>query len=121
VYKPEVPQLQGFSVSQAVIILTTAPSSEMASQLAQALVEHRLAACVNIVGPMTSVYRWKDEVQREPEHQLIVKTSRACIDAVRDAFRRLHPYEVPEFLVVDIAGGDPAYLSWLIEAVRPIG
>ena len=120
-YKPEVAELQGFSVSHSVIILTTAPSADLAHQLAQALVEHRLAACVNILGPMTSVYRWKDDVQRDTEHQIVVKTRRARIDAVRDAVRQLHRYELPEFLVIDIDGGDPTYLSWLLEASRAAG
>lgn len=121
VYKPEVAGLQGFSVSDSVIILTTAPSADVAHQLAHALVDLRLAACVNVFGPMTSVYRWKDDVQRDTEHQIVVKTSRARIDAVRDAVRRLHPYELPEFLIVDIDDGDPAYLAWLAEAARAEG
>lgn len=116
-----MPGLQGISVSDSVIILTTAPSADVAHLLAHALVEQRLAACVNVVGPMTSVYRWQDAVQQDSEFQLVVKTSRARIEGVRDAVRRGHPYELPEFLVLDISLGDAAYIGWLIEATRQPG
>lgn len=120
-YKSEVAELQGFSASHSVIVLTTVPSAELAHQLAETLVEHNLAACVNVLGPMTSVYRWQGAVQRDSEFQLVAKTSRARVEAIRDAVRQLHPYELPEFLVVDIDGGDPAYLGWLLDATRPPG
>lgn len=120
-YKSEVAGIQGFSRSRSVIILTTAPSADLAHQLSQLLVERHLAACVNVSGPMTSVYRWQDGVQRDTEYQLVVKTAQARIDDVRDAIRQLHPYELPEFLVLEISGGDEAYLTWLLDATRPHG
>lgn len=120
-YKAEVARLQGISASESVIILTTAPSVDVAHQLAHALVEQHLAACVNVVGPMTSIYRWKDSVQQDSEFQLIVKTARGRIEGVREAVRRQHPYELPEFLVLDVSEGDGAYLEWLLEATRQSG
>lgn len=118
-YKSEVAESQGFSRSRAVIILTTAPSADLADQWSQSLVERRLAACVNVIGPMTSVYRWQEGVQRDTEYQLVVKTTQARVDDVRDALRQVHAYELPEFLVVAIDGGDGAYLAWLHDATRP--
>ncbi len=88
----KVAGLQGISVSDSVIILTTAPSADVAHQLAHALVDQRLAACVNVVGPVTSTYRWNDSVQQDSEFQLVVKTARSRIEDVRNAVRRGLPY-----------------------------
>ncbi len=100
-------------MTDAVLVLTTVPSADVGSALARSLVEARLAACVNVCPPMTSVYRWKGELQHDSECQVIVKTVRARLDAVSALIRALHPYDLPELLVVPIESGDAAYLAWL--------
>lgn len=97
----------------AVLVLTTVPTADVGATLARALVQARLAACVNVLPPMTSIYRWKGELQQDTECQLVVKTVRPRVDAVRALVRQLHPYELPEFVVVPVDGGDEAYLAWL--------
>src|SRR5262245_64574222 len=97
----------------AVLILTTVPDAEMGRRIARALVEERLAACVNVHGPMTSVYRWRGAVEEESELQLAIKTTSVRIDAVRRRVAELHSYELPEFLVLSVAGGSDRYLDWL--------
>ncbi|MGO9209626.1 MAG: divalent-cation tolerance protein CutA [Terriglobales bacterium] len=104
------------------IVLSTAGSAEEAQKIAQALVERRLAACVNIVGPIQSVYRWKGAVESAPEHLLIIKTTAAAFPRVRDAIRELHSYELPECVMLSIEAGSEEYLKWLEESVdREIG
>ena len=98
---------------EAVLVLTTVPSGEVGQQIAQALVEERLAACVNVLPAMLSVYRWKGEVHRDEEHQVIIKTTRARLADLRARLDGLHPYDLPEWLVVAIDDGDPAYLAWV--------
>jgi periplasmic divalent cation tolerance protein len=100
-------------MSDAVIVLTTAPSTEVGEQLGRALVVARLAACVNVLPAMVSVYRWQGDVQREVECQVVIKTSRSRADDVRAWIREHHPYELPECLVVAVDGGDPEYLAWV--------
>jgi len=100
-------------VERFQIVLTTAGSDEQARELAGALVDRRLAACVNIVPGVRSVYRWKGEVQQEQEWLLVIKSSRRLFPALRDAVRELHSYEVPELLALPLEDGDPAYLGWL--------
>lgn len=95
------------------LVLTTAATDEQAERIALALVEGRFAACVNVVGPIRSVYRWKGEICRDDERLLIVKTTRDRFDDVRRTIRAAHTYEVPEVLFVPIGDGDPAYLEWL--------
>ena len=102
---------------QAVIVLTTLGADADASALARTLVEERLAACVNVLPPMLSTYRWKGNVEQDREQQLIIKTAADRVTALEARLRALHPYEVPEFLVIRLAGGSDAYLSWLTEAV----
>jgi periplasmic divalent cation tolerance protein len=100
-----------------VLVLTTVGADFDARALAHALVESRLAACVNILGSVHSVYRWEGRIAHEPEQQLLIKTVDARLDALREELFRLHPYEVPEFVVVGVAEASEAYGSWLIEAV----
>ena len=99
-----------------VLVLTTLPADADAAVFARTLVSERLAACVNLLAPMESVYRWEGDVQREAERQLIMKTTRARVDALWQRVRELHPYDVPEFLVLPIADGSDAYLRWLGES-----
>jgi len=95
-----------------VLVLTTVPIGDLGDRIARALVEERLAACVNILPPMVSVYRWRGAVEREEERQLLVKTTESRVDAVRRRISELHPYEVPEFLVLRVADAAPDYLEW---------
>lgn len=101
-----------------VIILTTAPADERAEALANALVTERLAACVNISAPMTSLYRWTGRVERDTECQLVIKTTRDRVDALRQRIAELHSYELPEFLVIAVAEGSDAYLEWVVSGTR---
>jgi len=104
------------------IVLSTAGSQEEARKIAHALVERRLAACVNIVGPIESVYRWKGAVESAPEHLLVIKTTAAAFPRVRDAIREMHSYELPECVMVAIEDGDQEYMRWIGESVnREIG
>jgi periplasmic divalent cation tolerance protein len=101
----------------AVIVLTTWPADKDPLAFARLLIDERLAACVNLLPPMTSVYRWQGDVQEDPERQLIIKTTRARVDEVIDRLRARHPYELPECLVLPIERGGAAYLTWLSESV----
>jgi periplasmic divalent cation tolerance protein len=100
----------------AVIVLTTLGADADASLLARTLVEERLAACVNILAPMISTYRWRGEVEQEPEQQLLIKTVAARVPALEARLRELHPYDLPEFLVLPVASGSDAYLRWVGES-----
>ena len=102
-----------------VIVLTTLPSEGDAERFALQLVEERLAACVNILPPMRSVYRWRNAVEQANERQLLIKTTRARLSALENRLRKLHPYDVPEFVVLPIDSGSADYLSWLSETTEP--
>jgi len=95
------------------LVLTTAGSADEAKKIALALVERRLAACVNIVPRIESVYRWKGQVESAEEWLLIVKTRSTAFERVRDAIQELHSYELPECAMLELAEGDKAYLDWL--------
>jgi periplasmic divalent cation tolerance protein len=98
-----------------VLVLTTFPADGAADTVARTLVDERLAACVSVLPPMQSTYRWKGTVESAAERQLLIKTKAAQVAALEVRVRELHPYEVPEFLVLAIDAGSPAYLSWLRE------
>ena len=97
---------------QLVLVLTTMPDDDRADALARTLVDERLASCVNVHAPMMSTYRWKGSIERETERQLVIKTTRARITELETRLHALHPYELPEFLVVAIDGGSKAYFEW---------
>ena len=99
------------------IVLSTAGSAEEAHKIAQGLVERRLAACVNVVGPIQSVYRWKGAVESASEHLLVIKTTAAAFPHVRDAIRELHSYELPECVMLNIEDGSEDYLRWITDSV----
>ena len=99
--------------SEVVVVLTTLPEEADAAAFAETLVAERLAACVSIGAPMTSVYTWKGTVERASERQLLLKTVRAKLPAIEARLAALHPYEVPELLVLPVAGGGDAYLAWV--------
>jgi periplasmic divalent cation tolerance protein len=108
-------------LSERVIALTTVGSAEAADQLARALVERRLAACVNVVPGVVSHYRWQGELQREEERLLVIKTRAERMPALREALRELHPYELPELVAFEITAGSEPYLKWLDESVSILG
>ena len=107
------------TATDIVIVLTTAPDDERAETWARTIVEERLAACVNIHGPMTSFYRWKGVVERDAERQVVIKTTRERVSALRARLAELHSYELPEFVVLTVDEGSEEYLKWVVEQTRP--
>ena len=99
--------------ASALLVLVTAPSAEKAAELARAVVEERLAACGNVVPGLRSIYRWEGKVQDEPEALLVLKTTRARFEALRDRVLALHPYEVPEVIALPVEAGSARYLAWI--------
>jgi periplasmic divalent cation tolerance protein len=99
-----------------VIVLTTIPADADAPAFGRALVEERLAACVNLLPMMESVYRWEGRVEHESERQVVIKTARERVVALWERVREMHPYEVPEFVVLPIVDGNDAYLRWVGES-----
>ena len=94
-------------------VVTTTALREEAERIARELVEARLAACVQIVGPITSTYRWQGQIETGEEWQCWAKTRGALFARVEEAIRRIHPYEVPEILAVPVVAGSASYLAWL--------
>jgi len=103
----------------AVIVLVTYPVDQDPLPLARTLVEEQLVACVNVLPPMQSVYWWEGKVEQASEHQLVMKTTRERVEGLRSRLSDLHPYEVPELLVLPIDDGAEPYLKWLAASVRP--
>ena len=101
-------------MSDVVVVLTTVPDGEKGEAIARALVEERLAACVNLFAPMTSIYRWRGAIERETEQQLLIKTTRGRVPALQARLAALHPYDVPEFLVLSVADSSSAYFEWVV-------
>jgi periplasmic divalent cation tolerance protein len=99
------------------IVLTTLGADVDATAIARALVEERLAACVNILPNITSVYRWQGQVEQSGEQQLLIKTTADLIQRLETRLKQLHPYEVPEFLVIRADSGSVAYMAWVRESV----
>jgi len=99
-----------------VMVLTTLPTDADGAAFARRLVEERLAACVNLLAPMESIYTWDGNIETESERQLVIKTSRERVVALWERVRELHPYDVPEFLVLPIVDGSDAYLRWVAES-----
>ena len=100
-----------------LLVLTTMPDDNRADELAQSLVDERLAACVNVHGPMISTFRWKGQVEHEAERQVVIKTTRARLPELGARLRALHPYEVPELVVLEGNASD-AYGAWVNDATR---
>jgi periplasmic divalent cation tolerance protein len=98
---------------QKLLVLTNLPDRAAAERLADLLVGQRLAACVNILAPCRSVYRWKGAVQHDEEHPVLIKTTAERYPALESALRSGHPYELPEIIAVPIEQGLPAYLDWV--------
>jgi periplasmic divalent cation tolerance protein len=99
------------------IVLTTASSEEEARKIARHLLEHRLAACVNLVPQVASIYLWQGKIEEAQEWLLVIKTTAAAFDQVREAIADLHSYELPECICLTIEDGSPAYLQWIAESV----
>ncbi len=98
---------------EPIVVLSTAPDAAKAEELARGLVEARLAACVNVIERVVSIYRWEGKVHREHEAQMIVKTTSSRLVELESWLRANHPYEVPELIVLPIGAGSDAYLDWL--------
>jgi periplasmic divalent cation tolerance protein len=96
-----------------VLVLTTVPSEALGEEIARALVTERLAACVNVGTPMTSIYRWKENIEQETERQVVIKTTADRVKSVEQRIKELHSYDLPECLVFETAGGSDAYLNWV--------
>jgi periplasmic divalent cation tolerance protein len=106
------------TMSTAVIVLTNVPSPALARDIARHLVENRLAACVNIMPAMQSVYRWQEQVEQAEEVALIIKTTSERYADVEQAIAAMHPYDVPEIVALPITDGMPGYLAWITQEVR---
>ncbi len=108
--------MPAFSSSQstgALLVLTNLPDQASAEKLAHYLISRKLAACVNILAPCTSIYHWQGKTESATEIPLLIKTMEACYTALEEAIRQQHPYELPEIIHVPVTGGLPAYLTWL--------
>jgi periplasmic divalent cation tolerance protein len=101
-----------------VLVSIAAPDGETALRLARLLVEERLAACVQVVDPIRSVYRWQGAVQEEAEVLLLAKSSQDLVPRIDGLLRREHPYELPELAAVPIMDGSPTYLKWLKDCLK---
>jgi periplasmic divalent cation tolerance protein len=100
-------------MTQAIVVITGLPEYETALKLAAELVEKRLAACVNILPPMTSVYEWKGKLEKGQEHLLLIKTTERCYLDLEAYIRRFHPYELPEIIALPVKPGLSPYLDWV--------
>ena len=99
--------------ASVILVLTTLPDGEQARRAVRALVDRRLVACGTVIDPVVSVYRWEGQVEEAAEAQVILKTRRECWEALRNALAELHPYDVPEMLLLPVETGLPAYLAWV--------
>lgn len=104
--------------SRYQLVLTTCPDAATAETIARALVEERLAACVSVMAPMRSIYRWRGAVETAEEQLLIVKIRVADYEKVEQSIQQLHPYELPEVVAIPIADGLPGYLAWIEDPER---
>jgi periplasmic divalent cation tolerance protein len=107
-------------MAEFIQVLTTTDSKILAEQIGRALVERRLATCVQIVGPIESIYRWHGQIETAEEWQCWIKTTRERFAAVEQATRELHTYSVPEILAIPVVAGSAAYLQWLEEQVGDV-
>ena len=100
------------------IVLSTAGSQDEARKIAQHLVQHQLAACVNIIPHIESIYRWQGKMESSAEWLLLIKTTHQKFASVRDAIRQLHSYDLPECIAIAIEDGSPEYLDWIDESLK---
>jgi periplasmic divalent cation tolerance protein len=106
-------------IDNVLIVLTNCPDAEIADRIARTLVEQKLAACVNRMPAVDSVYRWQGAVERAVEVPLLIKSTRERLPEVQEAIRALHPYEVPEIVAIPVVAGLPAYLRWVVDETQP--
>ena len=106
--------------SDVLMVLTNLPSRESAEKLASELVARRLAACVNMLAPCRSVYRWQDKIQCGDEYPMLIKTTQDRYAALEEAIRAMHPNERPEMIAVQVVEGLPAYLQWVDTETQPL-
>ena len=104
-------------MTDKVLVLSTAASEKQANQIAQALVERRLAACVNILPKIKSVYRWQEKIEESEEWLLVIKTTRTTFPQVQEAIKELHSYELPECITIAIDSGSLPYLQWIEDSL----
>ncbi len=104
-----------------VVVFVTAGSADEAQRIGRALVEERLAGCVNVLGPIRSIYRWQETVEEADEHLLVAKARATDLPALDERVRALHSYDVPEILAVAVAGGSEDYLAWLAAVTTRVG
>ena len=105
-------------MTKIAVVLTTMPDDDARTdELARTLVDERLAACVSVYGPMTSTYRWKGGIERDIERQVVIKTTADRLGALRRRLPALHPYELPEFLVLSVDQGSDGYVAWVEESM----
>ena len=100
---------------ETILIISNFPDEKSAKQLAEALIHQHLAACVNVLSPCASVYRWQGEIESAEEIPVLIKTQRQHYDRVEQLIKMMHPYELPEVIMVPILGGLPAYLQWVAD------
>lgn len=105
---------------KAVVVLCTCPSNELANVIAKALIKKKLAACVNILPKMQSVYCWEGEITIDDEYQLVIKSHEALFSEIEMLIKNLHEYEVPELIAVPIVNGSNEYLDWLNQSVKKV-
>ncbi|MBU8897654.1 divalent-cation tolerance protein CutA [Corallococcus sp. H22C18031201] len=105
-------------MTDAILVLATAPTQEKAAELARTLVDEQWAACCNLLPGLRSIYRWEGQVQDESEVLLVIKSRAGLFEGLRARLVALHPYQVPEVLRVDIAAGHAPYLEWLLASTR---
>ncbi len=103
----------GCNMTGEIVVLVTVPSRQVGDSIAASLVEERLAACVNLVGPITSIYRWEGTVNRDEEHLLIIKSTRRRYGALEERIRQRHPYDLPEVIALPVLAGLEPYLAWV--------
>jgi len=106
-------------MKDAVVVLITTPTPEAAAEIARALVQEGLAACGNVVPAIRSIYRWAGEIHDDAEALLVLKTERRLVSAMKERLPVLHPYQVPELLVLPVEDGLGPYLDWIARSVRP--
>jgi periplasmic divalent cation tolerance protein len=99
------------------VVLTTTPSEEEARKIARALVGERLAACVNIIPKVESIYRWQDKVEEAREYLLLIKTTESAFALLQEKLKQLHSYELPECVALAMTAGSPSYLKWIDDSV----
>lgn len=100
-------------MTDKIVLLSTCASAEEAKKMAHALIEKRLAACVNVIPGIRSVYRWQENIEDEEEVLLVIKSSRPLVEELRAEIERLHSYEVPEVIALPIVDGSERYLAWM--------